>query len=333
MSLAVKLRIVRVVVRTVFAVVALSVVAWLYLGPITLQAPNDGAPLTCEPLGRGGPNSYRMKGFPDSEAVERAENYMDHELDESRRDDSEIEDAFLKDWKLGCQRAREGRRDLLDIVVVVSAAVFLALGSRRPFPRRFTSGELDPPTSKGMPLAVKLRIARAGARTVFAIGALSVIGWLYLGTPTFQAPDSARLKCEPLGKSELNNYGMTIGELDDQGWVEHYLDNEVDPKKRFDVSVEKALVKNWEHSCELVREGRRDLLMIVLVLSATVFLALGSPRPFPKLFKSASMLPDPSTPNDFSPPTLRDSSARTPSDSSPSDETAQTDAAEPTESK
>ena len=328
----VKLRIVRVAVRTVFAVVALSVIGWLYLGSITIQAPNDGPPLECEPLGKGGPNSYHMKGFPDPEALKRVQSYMDYELDAPRRSDSDTKNAFLKDWKLECQRAREGRRDLLSIIAVVSAAVFLALGSRRPFPGRFTSGESDPPRSKGMPLAAKLWIAQAAVRTVFAAAALSVIGWLYLATPTFQAPDSATLKCAPLGSLDSNGYYMADSDLDDQGWIEHYLNNEVDPTKRFDLSVKKTLVKNWEHSCELVREGRRDLLIIVLVLSATIFLALGSPRPFPKLFKSASMLPDPSTPNDFSPPTLRDSSARTPSDSSPQGETAETDAAAPPES-
>lgn len=182
---------------------------------------------------------------------------------------------------------------------------------------------------------VKLRIVRVAVRTVFAVVALSVIGWLYLGPVTLQAPDDGEpLKCEPLGKSDLDSYYMAnFSDYDTGKRILYYMDNEImDPKKRFDTDTRKSLEQGWERGCQLAREGRRDLLMIVLVLSATVFLALGSPRPFPKLFKSASTLPDPSTPNDFSTPTLRDSSARTPSDSSPQGETAETDAAAPPES-
>ena len=188
---------------------------------------------------------------------------------------------------------------------------------------------------------VKLRIVRVAVRTVFAVVALSVIGWLYLGPVTLQAPDDGEpLKCEPLGKSDLDSYYMAnFSDYDTGKRILYYMDNEImDPKKRFDTDTKKNLEQGWERGCQLAREGRRDLLMIVLVLSATVFLALGSPRPFPKLFKSASTLPDPSTPsdpstpNDFSTPTLRDSSARTPSDSSPQGETAETDAAAPPES-
>lgn len=187
-----------------------------------------------------------------------------------------------------------------------------------------------------MSLTVKLRIVRAAVRTVFAVVALSVIGWLYLGPVTLQAPDDGEpLKCEPLGKSDLDSYYMAnFSDYDTEKRILYYMDNEImDPKKRFDTDTRKSLEQGWERGCQLAREGRRDLLIIVLVLSATIFLALGSPRPFPKLFKSASMLPDPSTPNDFSPPTLRDSSARMPSDSSPQGETAETDAAAPSESQ
>ena len=163
-----------------------------------------------------------------------------------------------------------------------------------------------------MSLTVKLRIVRAAVRTVFAVVALSVIGWLYLGPVTLQAPDDGEpLKCEPLGKSDLDSYYMAnFSDYDTGKRILYYMDNEImDPKKRFDTDTQKSLEQGWERGCHLAREGRRDLLMIVLVLSATVFLALGSPRPFPKLFKSASR------------------------DSSPSDETAEADAAAPTESK
>ena len=186
-----------------------------------------------------------------------------------------------------------------------------------------------------MSLAVKLRIVRAAVRTVFAVVALSVIGWLYLGPVTLQAPDDGEpLKCEPLGKSDLDSYYMAnFSDYDTRKRILYYMDNEImDPKKRFDTDTRKSLEQGWERGCQLAREGRRDLLIIVLVLSATIFLALGSPRPFPKLFKSASTLSDPSTPNDFSTPTPSDSSARTPSDSSPQGETAETDAAAPPES-
>ena len=182
---------------------------------------------------------------------------------------------------------------------------------------------------------VKLRIVRVAVRTVFAVVALSVIGWLYLGPVTLQAPDDGEpLKCEPLGKSDLDSYYMAnFSDYDTGKRILYYMDNEImDPKRRFDTDTKKSLEQGWERGCQLAREGRRDLLIIVLVLSATIFLALGSPRPFPKLFKSASTLPDPSTPNDPSTPTLRDSSARTPSDSSPQGETAETDAAAPPES-
>ncbi len=158
---------------------------------------------------------------------------------------------------------------------------------------------------------VKLRIVRVAVRTVFAVVALSVIGWLYLGPVTLQAPDDGEpLKCEPLGKSDLDSYYMAnFSDYDTGKRILYYMDNEImDPKKRFDTDTKKSLEQGWERGCQLAREGRRDLLMIVLVLSATVFLALGSPRPFPKLFKSASR------------------------DSSPQGETAETDAAAPPES-
>lgn len=187
-----------------------------------------------------------------------------------------------------------------------------------------------------MSLAVKLRIVRAAVRTVFAVVALSVIGWLYLGPITLQAPDDgAPLKCEPLGKSDLGSYYMAnFSDYDTVKRLRYYMDNEiVDPERRFDPDTKKSLEQGWERGCQLAREGRRDLLIIVLVLSATVFLALGSPRPFPKLFKSASTLPDPSTPNDFSTPTPSDSSESATSDSSPQGETAETDATAPPESK
>ncbi len=136
---------------------------------------------------------------------------------------------------------------------------------------------------------VKLRIVRAVVRTVFAVVALSVIGWLYLGPITLQAPDDGEpLKCEPLGKSDLDSYYMAnFSDYDTGKRILYYMDNEImDPKKRFDTDTKKSLEQGWERGCQLAREGRRDLLMIVLVLSATVFLALGSPRPFPRFVKS-----------------------------------------------
>mgnify|MGYP000924201775 CR=1 FL=1 len=150
MSLTVKLRIVRVAVRTVFAVVALSVIGWLYLGPITLQAPDDGEPLKCEPLGKSDLDSYYMANFSDYDTRKRILYYMDNEImDSKKRFDTDTRKSLEQGWERGCQLAREGRRDLLMIVLVLSATIFLALGSRKPFPRLVKPTSLDSPAASG----------------------------------------------------------------------------------------------------------------------------------------------------------------------------------------
>ncbi|MFC2267356.1 MAG: hypothetical protein ACFNKK_06160 [Peptidiphaga sp.] len=143
--------------RLVLSIVALSIVGWLYFVPPHARGLNTGEEFNCEPLGYVPGNSdYFFSDIPDGGQGTKLENYVNKVYSTSSNEEkSEFMKEAAEGWRRSCDRARDTRKVLLTITLVVWAVAFLRLPKDPPRasakPETQHNGETQPQRDGGTP--------------------------------------------------------------------------------------------------------------------------------------------------------------------------------------